>query len=163
MLLNNPFKMLPSSYYMPLAIVAGGLLAWRFLATREHNNTANASANVAYDRDLIALGVQTSLERDKLNATTELSKFAMQTEMQGLDRQLTFDEAALKYSTDSAERVKRDELSVMSRLNELTEYTRQHEANVDLQKTIASANAHVASTKAAKKKGFSVGGFSLSF
>lgn len=86
---SNPFKMIPSSMYMPLAVIAGGLIAWRVFSGSGDSSGGDAVASqsnaLGYDPSLVALGVQTSLERDKLNSQTELGKLAIATEMHSLD------------------------------------------------------------------------------
>jgi hypothetical protein len=175
--LTNPLKLIPSQYYLPLAVVAGGLIAWRFIFSGGDESPNTGASSMGYDPSLVALGVQTSLERDKLNASTELGKLAMQTELQAMDKQYTFlgtenalNAGVVKHQIDSAERVRGAELGVqhaeldaMQYLGNLSEYSRRHEANIDLHKTVAIGNAQTATAKASKKKGFSIGGFSLSF
>ena len=88
-MLSNPFKMIPSSMYMPLAVIAGGLIAWRVFSGSSDSGSGDAAASqsnvLGYDPSLVALGVQTSLERDKLNSQTELGMMALATEMHSLD------------------------------------------------------------------------------
>lgn len=88
-MLSNPFKMIPSSMYVPIAVIAGGLIAWRVFSGSDDNGGGDAVASqssvLGYDPALVALGVQTSLERDKLNSQTELGKLALATEMHSLD------------------------------------------------------------------------------
>lgn len=178
--LSNPLKMIPSQYYLPLAIVAGGLLAWRFMFNGSSDSSSTNTA-LGYDPSLVALGVETSLERDRLNANTELGKLAMQTELQAMDKQYSFlgielasNERTTQRHIDSAERVKgaeiglnHAELGVMQQLGQWSEQTAQHEASQSAWSSVESArvagDAAIRTAKASKKKGFSFGGLSLSF
>lgn len=178
--LSNPLKMIPSQYYLPLALVAGGLLAWRFLFSGGSSESSPSNTALGYDPSLVALGVETSLERDRLNANTELGKLAMQTELQAMDKQYGFlgielasNERTTQRHLDSAERVRgaeiglnHAELGVMNHLGMLAEQTAQRVAEQTAWSTVESArvtgDAAVRTAKASKKKSFGFKGFSLS-
>lgn len=184
--LSNPFKLVPSSMYVPMAIVAGGLLAWRFLFSGGDSGdvSSHASPSMGYDPSLVALGVQTSLERDKLAASTELGKLTIATEMHALDVQSEMQarEVGLADTVNSREEannyqgilsqermfganlnLKNSELSVMQNIGMAEQETARLMSFNDVEKARVAGNASVASAKAAKKKGFSFGGLSLSF
>lgn len=126
--LSNPLKMLPSQYYLPLAIVAGGFLAWRFMFSGSGGDeTVTTNTSMGYDPSLVALGVETSLERDKLAAQTELGKMSMQTELQALDKEYTYRGVELA----SAERLADKEYGYRSA--ELASNERKEFGNIGLQ------------------------------
>jgi len=87
--MTNPFSAIPKAYYLPLALVGGGLVAWRvFGSSGGEQSPSPANTQLSYDPALVSLGVQTSLERDKLNAQTELGKLSMQTELTVNEREI---------------------------------------------------------------------------
>lgn len=184
--LSNPFKLVPSSMYLPLAIVAGGLLAWRFLFTGgDSGDVSNpTSPSMGYDPSLVALGVQTSLERDKLAASTELGKLTIATEMHALDVQSDMQarEVGLANITNDREvnlasatmlsqermfgadlSLKNSELSVMQTIGMAEQETARLTSFNDVEKARVAGNASVAAAKAGKSKSIGFGKFKLSF
>lgn len=182
--LSNPFRMIPTSYYLPIAVIAGGLVAWRFLFSGDSGDVdAPQSDAMGYDPSLVALGVQTSLERDKLAASTELGRLSIATEMHALDVQSemqsreigladTINNRAENNATNlilSQERMygadiglKHAELGVMGGLGLAEQETARIVSANEITKAQIMGNASVAAAKAAKKKSIGFGGFSLS-
>jgi hypothetical protein len=114
-MMTNPFKAIPSSYYLPLALLGGGLLAWRMLSGGG-SSPSPSSTNMGYDPSLVALGVQTSLERDKLNAQTELGKLAMQTELAMNERETNLASLTHDREINLASAINEREINLQSQL-----------------------------------------------
>jgi len=183
----NPLKAVPSRWYLPLALLGGGLLAWRFLSGGSDTAESPTSSSMGYDPALVALGVQTSLERDKLNAQTELGKLAMKTELDAIGLNNANEAMFASYADKANERdyltannaigsqermyggdltLRNIELSVEQALGMAANETERENARQAAWATTESArleaDAKVNAAKASKKKGFSFGKFSLS-
>ena len=183
--LSNPLKMIPSKFYLPLALLGGGLIAWRFLSGSSKPEESPQNSSMGYDPSLVALGVQTSLERDKLNAQTELGKLAMQTELEALnvqtqadlvknDRETSLANQMHDRETSSTERMyggdltlRNIELSVMQNLGldqgNTDRFTAQQSTYGLIESARITGDAQVKAAKASKKKSIGFGGFSLGF